>query len=97
MSDLLTQLNWKEAPPSPPTTDNGEGWNNNGWNNKIFNQLENLLWMIEEKGWKDTIHIGRDVVGRLRNTPEDYIRSLMAALMADEDARGFTKYIIKGS
>lgn len=97
MSDLLKELRWRVAPPPPPTTDNGEGWNNNGWNNKIFNQLENLLWMIEEKGWKDTIHIGRDVVGRLRNIPEGYIRSLMAALMADEDARGFTNYIIKGS
>ena len=96
---LLTKLNqWQVAPPPPTQEDNnGGGRNNDKWNDAIFNQLENLQWMIEEKHWQDTIHIGKHLVGRLRNIPETYIRSVVTVLMNDEDAPRVTKYIIRGS
>lgn len=94
MSDLLTQLNkWRVVPPPPADMDNGDGWNNGKWNDAIFNQLENLIWMIEEKHWQDHIYITRDLVDRLRNIPETYIRSIMDALMADDDNGKYKKYI----
>ena len=96
---LLTKLNqWKVAPPPPTEYDNsGGGGNNKAWEDKIFNELESQLWMIETKHWKNTIHIGKDLVSRYPRIPEGYIRSIVNALMADPDNYSFTKYIIKGS
>ena len=103
MSDLLTKLNqWKVAtpPPEPPHSGRLGGYERNDkWNDKIFNQLENLRWMIEDKHWQDTINIQRDFINirRLRHIPESYIRSVIDALMSLGNPPRVTNYIIRGS
>jgi hypothetical protein len=98
--NLLTKLNqWVVAPPPPTEKTYGGFGRNDGWNDLIFNQLENLRWMIEDKHWQDTINIQRDFIniGRLRHIPESYTRAVIDALMNDDDPPRVTRYIIRGS
>ena len=97
---LLTKLSqWKVAPPPPTEKDYGGFGRNDRWNDLIFNQLENLRWMIEDKHWQDTINIQRDFIniGRLSHIPESYIRSVIDALMSLDNPPQVTRYIISGS
>lgn len=82
---------------NPPIDDGGGRGRNDKWNDTIFNQLENLQWMIETKHWQDTINIEKHLVDRLRNIPESYIRFVVDTLMNDDDPPRVTKYIIRGS
>ncbi len=107
MTDLLTQLGWKlaptepqkrttDAPPPPPNKPNNGGGNHDKWAHAVFNQLENLLWQIEDKGWKSSIHIEKDVVKVLHNIPASFVRSVMAGI-TPEDYPALSRYIIRGS
>ena len=101
MNDLLTELGWKlapaDAPPSPPKKqDNNGGGNHDKWAHQVFNQLENLLWQIEEKNWKSSINIDKDIVKVLHQIPESFIRSVMAGI-TPEDYPALSRYIIRGS
>ena len=101
MTDLLQQLGWKlaptETPPPPPKkSGNRGGGNHDKWAHEIFNQLESLLWQIEEKHWKSNIHIQRDIVDVLQHIPPSFIHSVMAGITAD-DYPALSRYIIRGS
>lgn len=100
MTDLLTQLGWKLAPvqepPKPPKMPNDNGGNHDKWAHAVFAQLENLVWQIEDKGWKSSIHIEKDVVKVLHNIPASFVRSVMAGI-TPEDYPALSRYIIRGS
>lgn len=108
MTDLLTQLGWKlaptepqkctaDAPPPPPKkSGNRGGGNHDKWAAAVFNQLENLLWQIEEKHWKSSIHIQHDIVNVLQHIPPSFIRSITDGI-TPEDMPALSRYIIRGS
>ena len=103
MTDLLTQLGWKLAPtepaqppPPPPKPQRGGGDDHNKWAAAVFNQLENLIWQIEEKHWKSSIHIQHDVVTQLPSIPSSFIRSITDGI-TPEDMPALSRYIIRGS
>ena len=101
MNDLLKELGWKlapaDTPPSPPKkSGNNNGGNHEKWAHQVFNQLENLLWQIEEKNWKSSINIDKDIVKVLHHIPESFIRSVMAGI-TPEDYPALSRYIIRGS
>ena len=82
MTDLLTQLGWKLAPaeptappPQPPKKYGGVG-NHEKWALEVFSTLEDLRWQVQEKGWKSSIHIQRDVVNILQHILPSFIRSI---------------------
>ncbi len=100
MNDLLTQLGWKltptETPPPPPKKSKGGGDDHNKWAHAVFNQLGNLIWQIEDRGWKSSIHIENDVVKVLHHIPASFVRSIMAGI-TPEDHPALSRYIIRGS
>lgn len=96
MTDLLTQLNWRIAPPEPPQRNKGRGGNWDKWAREIYNELESQVWQIEEKHWKSSIHIGRDLVDRLQHIPESFIRDIMRDIM-DGEYPALARLISRGS
>lgn len=87
MKNLLTQLNWIEAPPAPPQQHADENYGGDDkWSRDIFNHIESLIWEIEVKGWRTHIRVERDVVKakRLDHIPESFIRSTMDNIMAGD-------------
>lgn len=108
MTDLLQQLGWKlapsepqkrttDAPPPPPKkSGNNNGGNHDKWAHQVFNQLENLLWQIEEKNWKTSIHIQHDVVDVLQSIPPSFIRSITDGITPDA-MPALSRHIIRGS
>ena len=94
---LLQQLNWIEAPPAPPQQHADENYGGDDkWSRDIFNHIESLIWEIEVKGWRTHIHIGRDLVKRLDNIPESFIRSIMAGI-TPTDYPALSRHILRGS
>lgn len=100
MTDLLTQLGWKLAPvqepPKPPKMPNDNGGNNDDkWALEIFSTLEDLRWQIQEKGWKSSINIQRDVVNALPHIPPSFVRSITDGITPEY--AGIYRLIIRGS
>lgn len=62
-------------PPPPPITpdDNSE----DKWAEEVFSCLDNLLWMIEQKKWKSSIHIQNDICNKLKHIPESFVRDIV--------------------
>ncbi len=106
MTDLLTQLGWRlapiepqkrttDAPPPPPNKPNSGGGNHDKWAHAVFAQLENLVWQIEEKHWKSSINIQRDVVDALPHIPPSFVRSVTDGITPEY--AGIYRLIIRGS
>jgi hypothetical protein len=98
MTDLLTQLGWKLAPvepPPPPPVPVRYSEDRRKWEQAVFAQLENLVWQIEEKHWKSSINIQRDVVDALPHIPPSFVRSVTDGITPEY--AGIYRLIIRGS
>ena len=98
MTDLLTQLGWKLAPvepPPPPPAPVRYSEDRRKWEQAVFAQLENLVWQIEEKHWKSSINIQRDVVDALPHIPPSFVRSITDGITPEY--AGIYRLIIRGS
>ena len=62
----------------------------------VFSRLESLRWEIEEKHWRSSINVQKDLVDSLPNIPAEWIREITDGLQTGEYP-AFSKLIIRGS
>ena len=66
----------------------------NGWAEKVFNAVENLVWM-QDQGWKEGIHIQHDLCDKL-DVPNSVIRDIVNGMLTNEYP-ALRKRFIRGS
>ena len=67
----------------------------NGWAYKVFNAVENLVWM-QDKGWRTKgIHIQQDLCDKL-DVPNSVIRDIVEGMLTDQYP-ALRKRFIRGS
>ena len=93
MKSLLEQLRWVVAPPLPPIAIDDDNQRDK-WAEEVFAQLNNLLWQIEDKHWKSSIHIQKDVCNRLKHIPESFVRDIVKGAGCYPS---IARYYVKGS